>query len=92
MNTLAKNFHDNLIFTGTLDCGANTPYCDKHINCTICTNHKAKAGGKCQGAIKPGTQLRRVAVIRKHGGQPGSADAAASIRISGMDETKEQVL
>ena len=92
MNTLTKNFHDNLVFTGTLDCGVNTPYCDKRINCTFCTNHKAKARGKCQGAIKPGTQLRRVAVIRKHGGQPGSADAAASTRISGMDETKEQVL
>ena len=92
MNTLAKNFHDNLVFTGTLDCGINTPYCDKRIHCTFCTNHKAKAKGKCQGAIKPDTQLRRVAVICKHGGQPGSTDAAASTRISGMDETKEQVL
>ena len=64
MNTLAKNSHDNLVFTGTLDCGVNTPYYDKRINYTFYTNHKAKARakarGKCQGAIKPGTQLRRV--------------------------------
>ena len=57
-----------------------------------CTNHTAKARGKRQVAIKPSTQLRRLAAICKHGSQQGSADAAASTTISGMDETEEQVL
>ena len=64
----------------------------QRINCIFCTNHTAKARGKRQVAIKPSTQLRGVAAIRKHGSQQGLADAAASTSISGMDETEEQVL